>query len=126
MPRSALVWLTRPVRGEFCGVAGLDALLDGHAVLHGQGGTLRVTCHPIVARANARMQFDRTSRHDRDSVRFRRVAAARRTPSVSVPDQTPHAKPHSLHSVLIVDSDETLRNGSCPPCAGRCTPERPF
>jgi anti-anti-sigma factor len=36
---------------SFCGVAGLDALLDGHAVLHGQGGTLRVTCHPIVARA---------------------------------------------------------------------------
>jgi len=36
---------------SFCGVAGLDALLDGYAVLHSQGGTLRVTCHPIVARA---------------------------------------------------------------------------
>ena len=36
---------------SFCGVAGLDALLDGHAVLHGQCGTLRVICHPIGARA---------------------------------------------------------------------------
>ena len=33
---------------------------------------------------------------------------------MSVSDQTPHAEPHFLHSVLIVDSDETLRERLVP------------
>lgn len=35
---------------RFFGVAGMDTLLDGHAVLHSQGKTLRLTCPPVVVR----------------------------------------------------------------------------
>lgn len=64
---------------RFFGVAGMDTLLDGHAVLHRQGKTLRFDLPAGRGTRDAHMWVDRTQRPDCDDRdRSRSGAAARR------------------------------------------------